>query len=185
VRDDRQVTRWTDWYARAEWRSAGCPSGRLSNPGELAQAIVAEELRPQIDYHRASAHQMHLLDHRLHQVGTVLFVTSIMLCLVAVILKLVAVEFAHEHGAIFVAASAGLPALGGAIFGIRMQGDFGGTAERSLITAEDLERVADELVKPGIGLARQTDLTEAAAAIMLGDLAEWLRAYERRTLEIG
>jgi hypothetical protein len=183
--DDLRIIRWTDWYAQAEWRSSGCPSGRLVDPDKLTKAIIEEELNPQIEYNRASAHQMHLLDHRLHQAGMILFLVSILSCLCSVAMNLLAHDFARTHAAWFIAASAGLPALGGAIFGIRMQGDFGTTAERSLITAAKLTRIAESLAQPGLSLARQTDLAEAAAATMLADLAEWRRAYERRTLQLG
>jgi hypothetical protein len=185
LQDDLQIVRWTDWYAQAEWRASGCPSGRLTDPDALTKAIIAEELTPQIEYNRASAHQMHLLDHRLHQAGMVLFLVSILSCLASIAVNLLAHDFAQDHAALFIAASAGLPALGGAIFGIRMQGDFGTTAERSLITAAKLTRIAEALAQPGLSLARQTDLAEAAAATMLADLAEWRRAYERRTLQLG
>ena len=184
-REDRLATGWIDWYARAEWRAAGCPSGKLTDPTRLIEAIEREEIKPQVDYNRASAHQMHLLDHRLHQAGMVLFCVSIFSCFVSIGTNLLAHDFANAHAALFVVSSAGLPALGGAIFGLRMQGDFGSTAERSLITAGDLERISEALAKPGTSLARQTDLTEAAAATMLADLTEWRRAYHRRTLELG
>jgi hypothetical protein len=183
--EDRLVTGWIDWYARAEWRAAGCPAGKLTDPGRLIRAIVQEEIKPQVDYNRASAHQMHLLDHRLHKAGMVLFCVSIFSCFVSIGTNLLAHDFANAHSALFVVSSAGLPALGGAIFGIRMQGDFGTTAERSLTTAGDLARITDALAKPDLSLARQTDLTEAAAATMLADLTEWRRAYHRRTLELG
>jgi hypothetical protein len=128
---------------------------------------------------------MHLLDHRLHKAGMVLFCVSIFSCFCSIVVNLVAPHFANAHTPLFVVSSAGLPALGGAIFGIRMQGDFGSTAERSLTTAGDLARITEALAKPGLSLARQTDLTEAAAATMLADLTEWRRAYHRRTLELG
>jgi hypothetical protein len=128
---------------------------------------------------------MHILDHRLHKVGMVLFCVSIFSCFSSIAANMLAHDFAVAHYGLFVALSAGLPALGGAIFGIRMQGDFGSTAERSLNTAGDLALISNILLKPGTSLARQTDLTEAAAATMLADLTEWRRAYHRRTLEIG
>lgn len=184
-REGRLVTGWIDWYARAEWRAAGCPSGRLTDPARLVRAIAQEEIKTQVDYNRASAHQMHMLDHRLHKLGMVLFCVSIFSCFLSITANLLAHDFASAHSSLFVVSSAGLPALGGAIFGIRMQGDFGSTAERSLNTAGDLALISDILLKPGTSLARQTDLTEAAAATMLADLAEWRRAYHRRTLEIG
>lgn len=181
----RKSTRWTDWYAQAIWREAGCPSGQLVDPAAFVKAVVAEELTPQIDYHRHSAHQMHKLDHRLHLLGTILFFTCFMGCLVAVFSNLFFHDFAHHNAHFFIMSSAGMPAMGGAIFGMRMQGDFGGTALRSLNTADELERIAQALGDPQLGLARQVDLMEAAAATMLADLAEWRHAYERRELHIG
>lgn len=176
---------WIDWYARAQWRAAGCPSGRLVDAAKLVSAIVQEEIQPQIAYNKANAHQLHVLDHRLHRAGILLFCISILSCICSVTINLVAPQLAAAHSILFVATSAGLPAIGSAIFGIRMQGDFCSTADRSLVTADDLTRIARALLAKPISLARQTDLTEAAAATMLADLAEWRRAYEQRSLQLG
>ena len=182
--DFRGKISWIDWYARGEWRRLGCPSGRLADPDALVRAIVSEEIEGQIRYHRSNAQQMHLLDYRLHAVGMILFVISILGCAMAILANLVVPQVVAEDHTWFVALSAGLPALGAAIFGIRMQGDFDATAERSLLTAQKLQRIADLLTQPGIGFARQADLVEAAAAAMLSELGEWRRAYARRSLEL-
>ncbi|WP_345864350.1 hypothetical protein [Sphingomonas qilianensis] len=173
---------WIEWYARAQWRAAGCPTGRLTDATGLTQAIVREELEPQIRYNHGSGHQMHVLDHRLHQVGIMLFCLTILSCILSVVVNLIS-HASHEVHLMFIVASAGLPTIGAAIFGIRMQGDFCSTAERSLITADDLTRIAKALDNPANSLARQTDLAEAAAATMLSDVAEWRRAYNLRTLQ--
>lgn len=175
---------WVEWYARAQWRAAGTPTGRTTDVGALFGAIVAEEIEPQIRYHRSSAHQMHRLDHRLHALGMFLFIISILSCVASVITGLIAPHFAGEHAMASVALSAGLPAVGAAIFGIRMQGDFSGTAERSLITADELSRIVHTLDAPSLRLARRLDLIEAAAATMLSELGEWRRDYQRRKLEL-
>ena len=182
--DFRGRAGWIDWYTRGEWRRLGCPSGRLCDPDALVRAIVSEEIESQIDYHRHNAHQMHVLDKRLHALGMILFVISILGCAVAILTNVLFPRIANDDHTLFVALSAGLPALGAAIFGIRMQGDFDATSERSLLTAQELRRIADLLAVPGIGLARQTDLIEAAAAAMLSELGEWRRAYARRGLEL-
>lgn len=176
--------RWVDWYAVAQWRTAGTPSGALGDTDMLTEAIIAEEIKPQLDYHRASAHQLHHLDHRLHRIGMFLLVASMISCFSSVTANIVDHHFAEQYAHIFISLSAGLPAMGAAIFGIRMQGDFGASAERSLITADNLERIVKALSRPSIGLGRQTDLAEAAAGTMLSELEDWHHSYSQRRLEL-
>jgi hypothetical protein len=80
--------------------------------------------------------------------------------------------------------SAGFPALGTAIFGIRFQADFGGSAVRSQNTADALRQIEAEL-KKGVTLTRACDLTEQGARRMLADLDEWRLVNQRRELELG
>ena len=79
---------------------------------------------------------------------------------------------------------AGLPALGTAIFGIRVQGDFAATAERSRATADRLEKISRALAGDGVGLSRAGDLFEQAARAMLADLGEWRLAQHHRELAL-
>ncbi|MBW6530325.1 hypothetical protein KZ820_06210 [Sphingomonas sp. RRHST34] len=176
--------RWLDWYAAAVWRASGCASGCLSDRRAVAAFIAEEELCPQLAYHRAAAHQLHLLDHRLHRIGMWLFLASLLSCLVFLVGYVAAHAWVRANAGVFVALSAGLPALGAAIFGIRVQGDFGASAARSSATAADLARYVDALEANGDDLPRVVDLVEGAAATMLADLSDWRQAYERRQLEL-
>lgn len=176
--------RWLDWYAEAVWRSSGPVGGRVAGADALARLVVDQELRPQIAYHRAAAHQLHLLEHRLHGIGMALFAGSIFGCVVLVVGYVAAHDWMRANAGAFVALSAGLPALGGAIFGIRVQGDFAGAADRSRATADDLARFVAALEAAGPDPARVCDLVEGAAATMLADLGEWRLAYQRRQLEL-
>ena len=106
-------------------------------------------------------------------------------CVTSVVVNLVLHDPQLSQNKVFVIVAAGLPAIGAAIFGIRMQGDFGSTEERSRGTADNLNRIADALEHPDVTLARSTDLVEAAAATMLNDVSEWRRAYQKRTLQLG
>ena len=80
--------------------------------------------------------------------------------------------------------SAGFPALGTAIFGIRFQADFGGSAVRSQNTAIALQQIGAEL-KKGVRLTRACDLAEQGARRMLADLDEWRLVNQQRELELG
>lgn len=178
-----QGRRWTEWYAAGMWRAMGCPHGVISDPARLAKASGDHELDPQIAYHRAAAHSAESLDHRLHMIGLALFSATVIGCLVLIVGLFVTPDWIAEHSKLFVILSAGLPAVGTAIFGIRVQGDFVGTAQRSLSTAARLEEIAGE-ARAATDLPRAADLLEEAARAMLADLAEWQIAHQQRQLVI-
>ena len=175
--------RWIDWYAARMWRALGLPEGKITDPAMLAAALVAHELDPQIAYHRAAAASAERLDHRLHLIGTALFSATIVSCIALIAGHLAAPGWIGRHAMIFVVLSAGLPAFGTAIFGIRMQGDFAGTSLRSHATAERLAAIASQ-VDPEVDLARAADLFERGAEAMLADLGEWRLAHLQRELVI-
>ena len=80
--------------------------------------------------------------------------------------------------------SAGFPALGTAVFGIRFQGDFGGNAVRSQSTANELKEIQLEMER-GVELPRAADLGEQAARAMLAHLDEWRLVNQQMDLGIA
>jgi hypothetical protein len=179
--------RWPDWYAESLWRQMGAPSGRVDDKyrERLSGLVAAQELRPQIDYHRVTAHRMHLLEHRLHAVGNALFGATIGACIVFLGGYFIAHDWTVARAPVFTAITAALPALGGAIYGIRVHGDFGGAANRSLKAAADLQQLCEALRSdPAPGYVQVATLAELAARKMLADLAEWQLTYKQRGLDI-
>ena len=87
----------------------------------------------------------------------------------------------QEFNSWFQLVSSGFPALGTAVFGIRFQGDFGGSAVRSEATANTLGQIDAELMR-GVDLPRAADLTEQAARTMLADLDEWRLVNQQQDL---
>jgi hypothetical protein len=181
ARFDRQ--RWMEWYAAGTWRAMGLPDGTIRDPGRLAVALREQELAPQIAYHRRAAHVAERLDHRLHLIGLALFCATVIGCFVLIAGYFLAPDWVARHSRLFVILSAGLPAVGTAIFGIRVQGDFAGTAQRLLSTAARLEETAAETTAQ-VSLTRAADLFEEAARAMLTDLGEWQLAHQQRELVI-
>jgi len=175
--------RWTEWYAAGVWRAMGCPTGRIQDPARLSAMLTEQELDPQIAYHRGAAHLAEKLDHRLHLIGLALFAATVVGCLVLIVGFFAAPDWVADNSRLFVILSAGLPAVGTAIFGIRVQGDFAGTAQRSLSTARRLDATAAE-AKCIVELPRAADLFEEAARAMLADLGEWQLAHKQRELVI-
>lgn len=178
--------RWIDWYASGIWRAMGCPSGTIDRPraAALASAIADHEVAPQVDYHEGNARLIELLDKRLEQVGTLLFAATLAVSVATLIGLGLGFDFVHRYGNWFTLVSAGFPALGTAVFGIRFQADFGGDAVRSLATADTLRRIGHEL-RQEASLPRAADLAEQAARIMLSDLDEWRLVNQQRDLSVG
>lgn len=178
--------RWIDWYASGIWRAMGCPSGAIDRDcaARLGKAIADLEVEPQVSYHKRNAKQIELLDHRLEQTGMVLFAATV----VATVATLVGLgfdaDYVNSYGNWFTLISAGFPALGTAVFGIRFQADFGGDALRSMATADTL-RLIDLELRKDVGLSRAADLSEQAARIMLSDLDEWRLVNQQRDLSVG
>jgi hypothetical protein len=178
--------RWIDWYASGIWRAMGCPSGIIDQAcaAHLGRAIADHEVEPQVGYHERNARQIQLLDHRLEQIGFLLFSATLVVSIATLVGLAVAADFVNRYGNWFTLVSAGFPALGTAVFGIRFQGDFGGDALRSMATANTLRQIETELRKD-VSLSRAADLAEQAARIMLSDLDEWRLVNQQRDLSVG
>ena len=175
--------RWIDWYSAGIWRAMGCPGGAIDEARalELARAVAAFEIAPQVSYHNRSAGQIDKLDGRLEKVAGWLFMATLAVSVAVILGHLFAPPWVIEYSPWFTLVSAGFPALGTAVFGIRFQGDFGGSAVRSQATAIALGRIDAELTH-GADLPRAADLTEQAARIMLDDLDEWRLVNQQQDL---
>ncbi|HZU52014.1 MAG TPA: DUF4231 domain-containing protein [Sphingomicrobium sp.] len=178
--------RWIDWYASGIWRAMGCPSGAIDRACavRLGKAIAEHEVEPQVGYHERNSRQIEMLDHRLEQTGFVLFAATVLVTVSTLVGLGVGSNFVVSYGNWLTLVSAGFPALGTAIFGIRFQGDFGGDAIRSMATADTLRQIDRELRKD-VTLSRAADLAEQAARIMLSDLDEWRLVNQQRDLSVG
>ncbi len=178
--------RWIDWYAAGIWRAIGCPAGSLDRAGaaRLAVSIADHEIAPQVAYHRRHAEQIQLLDHRLESIGFSLFLATLIVSILTMVGMLANSAFVNQYGNWFTLVSAGFPALGTAVFGIRFQADFGGDALRSLATANTLDLI-DQEMRHDVTLSRAADLTEQASRVMLSDLDEWRLVNQQRDLSVG
>lgn len=180
---------WETWYARASARELELP------PGELDQTYLAkvrdaalELMRDQIAYHENNAHMMEHTNHRLHRAGDALFIGTILFCL----LYLGAKAFTGTAGSVLgvglteivTLATAFFPALAAALYGIRMQGDFAATAERSSVIARRLTKLHASLSRDKLTYDRLVDRIRRLSEIMLSDVHQWQQQYETRPLSL-
>jgi hypothetical protein len=83
--------------------------------------------------------------------------------------------------------SAGLPALGAAVAGIRVHGDFEGATERSLTMLEQLTGLKtdyERAIARGVTLNETGEMLILTAGIMSEDLAVWQDLYGRKRLAL-
>jgi hypothetical protein len=178
--------RWVDWYASAIWRQLGMPVGRIDQArlARLTSLVTDEEVGPEIAYHHRNSHRMQHVNHKLHMFGSICFMTTVALCLIFLLSNAILDPVTAKKSAIFfTVATASLPAFGTAAYGLRVQGDFAGSSARSAATADALAELMREL-ETHPSLARTAAIANAAAGIMLVDLAEWRLTYQQRALEI-
>jgi hypothetical protein len=179
--------RWVEWYAAAVWRAMGSPSGAIT-PDEvhpIAVAIAEHEVDPQVAYHRRAGAQINALDKRLEKISGTIFWITMITSIATIAALILAPEVLNPWSNWMTLMSAGFPAIGTAIFGIRFQGDFGGSSLRSSATAAALSELGDGLRNPAISLLRASDLTEQAARAMFADLSEWRLVNQTHDLSIS
>ena len=178
--------RWIDWYAGGIWRAMGCPNGAIDRDraSALARAVADFEISPQVAYHKKSSRQIDALDHRLERVANLLFKATLVVSAIIVVGGPLAPNWVASYSNWFTLVSAGFPALGTAVFGIRFQGDFGGNAVRSQSTASELEGIQIEM-ESGVDPLRAADLAEQAARTMLEHLDEWRLVNQQMDLGIA
>lgn len=176
---------WTRWYTAAIWREMPSPEGSMDEAAirKLADEVRETDIDDQVAYHRVNAARMHKLDHRLHLVGEIIMSTVIVACGLYLAMDLILPELLHKLTYGFVFVTAGFPALGAAVFGMRGHGEHLLAASRSVNTANALADNSAKLAKISEiePLAHELERT---AEIMLADLNEWTVAYSERSLQV-
>ncbi|GGB20805.1 hypothetical protein GCM10011380_07980 [Sphingomonas metalli] len=172
-------------------RRIALPSGRIDAAylGEAHDSLVAL-LDDQIGYVERESGRMHRLEHRLHRFGGLLFTITALVCVCVLGVELVWTFLLHEPGVEHAlplgvtVVSASLPAIGAAVYGIRMQGDFAGAAERNAALATQLtalRRIAQDEPPEFDALRR---LIRRTAEMLTADVSQWSRATRARPLSL-
>jgi hypothetical protein len=179
---------WVSWYYRMTAREIGVLSATVDERylDMARRAIGHGEIDDQIEYHRKNARRMKKIADQLEWQSVVAFGLTVAICLWEVFGPHRAVDGAQFSWAdIPRAASIFLPAFGAALFGIRVHGDFTGSAERSAEMQRRLSTIASQLAgnKP-MSFAELSALTEYAAIVMAGELDDWSFVYRGRPLAL-
>jgi hypothetical protein len=215
---------WTGWYTRAMVRMQRLRSADLSTKNLADErAVLLNLLASQRGYNHSSARRMHKMERRLEKTGFSLLLLTILVALYHLYAVIAAthpalsnsfiawldnIEWLHDAT---IWASAALPALATASYGIRVIGDFEGIHQRGERTFRQLRQLA-AAVKRDAGIALDeddVDAKEEAAAppdipvqqdpidfsllrararttadALLGDVSSWRLSAESRGLAI-
>jgi hypothetical protein len=196
-RDPERDQLWMLWYIRATMREIGLPSAAFNADYQKAilKATLKDEITEQLAYHKSTHKTLHHIDHFLHWTGTISFgVTALILVGFLVLFGFhLALHNEHlEHFLIVIKPwvtllSAGLPALGAAVTGIRVQGDFEGSDERSVDMVNELtEMTADyeKAIAHAVTLDETAEMLILTAGRMSADVAVWQELYGRKRLAL-
>ena len=185
--------RWVAGAVRATARTLGLPSTRVDEAYLAAvRAALIDLIDGQLSYVTADAHGMHRLEHRLHLIGTALFVLTAMVCIGFLGFEAVfrmglggdLERVAHRVAIGVTVASGALPAIGAAIYGIRMQGDFAGIAERSETLAQHLGALKRVIAEDALSFDTLGRRARRAVDLLTADLARWRQTYLARPLSL-
>lgn len=184
---------WAGWYYRATLRELSLPHARIG--AEFIAALneaVRAEIEAQAAYHARNAHRLRQVHERLAHGGDLLFAAT---AIVGVLFvgTAVANHFVHFAGAHLpetIVNSAtffgGLfPALGAALYGIRMQGEFKTTAECSAVVAAELSALKGQLKeRPPDTFAKASALADKVAETMSAELSDWSMIFREKPLSL-
>lgn len=189
VEDGTTHPGWETWYARATAREMEMPPDDLDRDYlEKVRNAALGLISDQIAYHEDNALAMKHANHRLHSVGDALFVGTILFCLLYLGTKLLAPTPVTIGGVglteIVTVATALFPALAASLYGIRMQGDFAATAERSQAISRRLRKLETSMRKDALTYDRLVDRIRRLSEIMLSDIHQWQQQYETRPLSL-
>jgi hypothetical protein len=167
---------WTTWLFRARVREARLAEAPLT-PDELERYRVRllAVVRSQREYHEGNHHALHTLEHRLHGLGTVLFVLTLIACVLHIFAGSSFSGVSHETWEYsLVVAAAVFPALGGAMAAITSHGEFRRIARRSEAMANRLGALEQRVEgMRGATSDQYAEVAEAVTQLMTAELLDW------------
>ncbi|WP_338468470.1 hypothetical protein RXV95_07940 [Novosphingobium sp. ZN18A2] len=176
---------------RTTAREIGLPTAQVN--AAYLESVRRDLLRlidGQIAYLRTDAGRMHRLDHRMHILGATLFGLTALACIALLAFKTADLllpefdSFVHAATIAVTILTAALPALGAAIYGIRMQGDFAGIAQRGHSLVDNLSALRDLITEEPLDFDILNLRIGRVSSLMTADVSDWLHTYHARPLAL-
>ncbi len=191
-------TGWPEFYAREVLRDLGLPAVKVDRAylRAVLETLLLRHAASQRAYHEAKAQRLTRVHHGLDAVSEALFklavlsVASFLALLGGGALGLWPAHWAHDLSKLFTFAGVSLPAIGGALAGIRYFGDFERFAAISEITAEKLgeieARIATLLAAPPQALhyAQVAALAHGIDDIVVSEIENWQAVFGSKQIAV-
>ena len=191
-------TGWPEFYAREVLRDLGLPAVKVDRAylHAVLETLLRHHASSQRAYHEAKAQRLTRVHHGLDAVSEALFklavvsVASFLVLLGGGALGLWPEHWAHDLSKLFTFAGVTLPAVGGALAGIRYFGDFERFAAISEITAEKLAeieaRIATLLAAPPEALhyAQVAALAHGIDDIVVSEIENWQAVFGSKQIAV-
>ncbi len=173
---------WVDGMFRAIARDLGLAPAivdrqYLASIGKLIESILDDQVR----YHESNSHTLHKLSHRLHHIGTSLFILTLVACVVHV--------FTNQESYLLLILATVPPAFGAAFYGIASHGEFARTADRSRAMAVELKSLQSIDLKNALeseseSFAALREAAQRIAGVMIAETMDWSFVFRYRTLNL-
>lgn len=184
---------WVGCYAHGTALEVGLPAGHADETYlRCCRDNLLSLINDQVAYLVAGAHRMHGLEHRLHRLGTILFAATALICngfLGFELLLHLRLGGGFEHLAHplvigVTMASAALPAIGAAIYGIRMQGDFASVAKHNETLGRHLTGLRAIIAQDVLDFDTLRRRERLVTGLLTQYLTNWLETYDARPLTL-
>lgn len=185
---------WVNWHFRSIVREIGLKPGKVT-PDYVRSARdgLSAVITGQSQFHAATAHRCHILQHRLHLAGITLFVLTALACTTHLCIEYqerneALAEGGHrfEKASIWLTIGAAiLPAAGAALAGIVGQSEFERVGGRSHAMSSGLDSIERRLRSPANdNFASLSEIAEDAAHIMTAEVQDWHVLFKGRPIEL-
>jgi len=182
---------WVVWYLRATMRKIGLPSATLDATYQwrLLDATLKHDITEQLAYHAGNREVARRIGNFLHYLGIACFLTTFIALGVFFVSYVIGAldTLRNDMLPIIPFLSAGFPALGAALAGIRALGEFEASKERSLHMLNLLNGLKSEYSSAKnreLDLDETAEMLVATARVMSEDLAAWQALYGRKRLSL-
>jgi hypothetical protein len=191
-------TSWPELYAREVLRDLGLPQVRIDQAylRSVLDTLLRDHAQSQRLYHQAKAQRLARVHHGLDRISERLFILAI-ISVASYLALLAAAQFGlvphgwpHAASKTFTFLGVSLPALGGALAGIRYFGDFERFASISEITAEKLEaieaRIAILLAAPPgtLHYAQVAALAHSIDDVVVTEIENWQSVFGSKQIAV-
>ena len=152
----------------------------LASIGKLIESILDD----QVGYHQSNSGTLTKLSHRLHHIGTTLFVITLLGCVVHIFSNQL-----NRDSFWFLMLATVPPAFGAAFYAIASHGEFARTADRSRAMALELSSLQTIDLKNALdskddAFAALREAAQRIAGVMIAETMDWSFVFRYRTLNL-